>query len=225
MHLTFRRHISPYTWIICKNNNRSPKKKHTQLWNVWDYISWLFHSCLKIDCPVVFWGVFVFTSAMDFYMMYGPLKNGFHAPSIQWNLTTVQPYPPSSKSKQPDDWEKGDFSPRSKGQYGRKRVVWGKSTRSRYYIKLRCHFLCRIGDNKGCGHSVPAAAASVSADDRRMGEGAPRDALFVTYPPHLPHPPTLPAIAIPHETLAILWLILPRVPKYQRSLPSSVWSV
>ena len=169
MHLTFRRHISPYTWFIRRMITTEVLRRHT-------------HNCISRCICLHF--------SQDFYMMYGLLKSGFHAPSIQWNLTTAQPYPPSSKSKQPDDWEKGDFSPCSKGQYGRKRVVWGKSTRSRYYIKLRCHFLCRIGDNKGWGHSVPAAAASVSADDRRMGEGAPRDALFVTYPPHLPHPPT-----------------------------------
>ena len=59
-------------------------------------------------------------------------------------------------------------------------------------IKLWSHFLCCCTrDNKGCGHSVPAATVSVSADDRRMGGGALRDALFVTYgrsPPSALHP-------------------------------------
>ena len=62
---------------------------------------------------------------------------------------------------------------------------------------------------RGAGGS--GCCVAVSADDRRMGEGAPRDALFVTYPLHLPSPP--------------LRLALPYRARHSLTDPSKSWNM
>ena len=42
-------------------------------------------------------------------IIYG-LLNKMNFTPIQWNRTTVEPYPLPSKHNQPDDWERGGFS-------------------------------------------------------------------------------------------------------------------
>ena len=135
---------------------------------------------------------------------------------IQWNFTTVRPYPPAIKTQATRRLGKGGLF-HLKGEVGKKRVnIWSKSTRSDiissaavalFLLQRRQQGVRAFRGSSGC-------CVAVSADDRRMGEGAPRDALFVTYPPHLPNPPFAWHC---HTAPDILWLILPRVETCQGS--------